>query len=332
MQNAILKIEVAMEWIKAEVRTTPYGAEIVTAVLLANNVFSVEIINPEERVRHLTETAHLWDYTDEKLLDVSSKEVCVIFYATKDARGEKLLDGVREGLAHLGGEFADIGTFELKTETANDETWINEWKKHFLPLRFGKVVVVPQWVEYRSRGEELVFRIDPGSAFGTGQHQSTQLCISALQEHLHGGERLLDIGCGSGILSIIGLLLGASTVFACDIDRAGAISATKTNATLNSIDISRLQIHSGNALSGDVLRAKICRNKYEVVIANIVADVVMELVPFVKEILTLNGVFIASGIIDERAEEVLAVFKENNMKVLQNLQLEGWHCIVSKSS
>jgi len=321
-----------MEWTKSEIQTTAIGAEIVTGVLLENNIFGAEIINARERVRHLTEVAHTWDYAEDGLLDADNDDVFVIFYVTKDDCGAKLIDDIRKALADLMAHENDLplGTLEMKTESADDKTWLDEWKKHFKPFSIGKIVIVPQWEEYVSPdgADETIFKIDPGSAFGTGQHQTTRLCILALQEYLRGGEKVLDIGCGSGILSIVALLLGANNVFACDIDPAGAIAATKNNAELNKINLQNLIIRSGDALSDEKLREEICRNKYEVIVANIVADVVIELVPFVKENLTPDGVFIASGIIDERADEVLEVFAKNKMQVVQKFELEGWFCVV----
>jgi ribosomal protein L11 methyltransferase len=125
-------------------------------------------------------------------------------------------------------------------------------------------------------------------------------------------------------------LLGAANVFACDIDPAGAIAATKKNAELNAVDIRRLQIHSGDVLGDGQLRHELCRSSYDAVVANIVADVIIELVPFVKEILTHDGIFIASGILDEREKEVVAAFTENKVKIIEKFQSEGWCCIVGK--
>lgn len=347
-----------MEWTKIVVHTTPYGAEVVTGVLIANNIAGSEIINPQERVRHLTETARIWDYADENLLHAPSDEVHVVFYVTKDENGDALLSDIRNDLSQLKtdttevGEGVDLGTLEVKLESADDETWLHEWKKHFKPLRIGNVVIVPEWETYTPRkgsalsfgeaccemssfgsaNQEIVFTIDPGSAFGTGQHQTTQLCISALQKYLKRGDTLLDIGCGSGILSIIGLLLGAETVVACDIDPAGAIAATKKNARLNPIDLNRLHIHAGDALSDEDLRTEITRHKYEVIVANIVADVIIDLVPFVCENLKSRGHFIASGIIDNRAEDVIAAFEcAQSLEITQKLNLDGWYCIVGQA-
>ncbi|MCL2225113.1 MAG: 50S ribosomal protein L11 methyltransferase [Defluviitaleaceae bacterium] len=331
-----------MEWTKVEVQTTAFGAEVVTGVLLDNNIVGAEMVNAQERVRHLTEVAHTWDYAEDGLLDADGDDVFVIFYVTKDERGAALLADVREALAGLKAHEADglsFGTLAIKTEHANDKTWLDEWKKHFKPFNIGRVVIVPQWENYTAADgvDEIIFKIDPGTAFGTGQHQTTRLCILALQEYLRGDEsnappKVLDIGCGSGILSIIALLLGAGEVFACDIDPAGAIAATKNNAALNGINLAKLQIRAGDALACEKLRAEICRNKYEVIVANIVADVVIGLVPFAKERLTQNGVFIASGIIDDRAGEVLGVFAANKMEIIQKFEFEGWVCIVGKQA
>jgi ribosomal protein L11 methyltransferase len=236
----------------------------------------------------------------------------------------------------------------MRCESADDESWLNEWKKHFKPLRVGRVVIVPEWESYTPRksstlsfGEaccdfgaaqdEVVFTIDPGSAFGTGQHQTTQLCVSAMQKYISAGDTILDIGCGSGILSIIALLLNAEKVVACDIDPAGAIAATRKNARLNPVDLTRLEVHAGDALSDENLREKICAHKYDVVVANIVADVIVELVPLAKAVLKTGGYFVSSGIIAERASEVVDGFEKSGFKIEQNLSLDGWHCIVGRA-
>jgi len=315
-----------MEWMRVQVQTTPLGAEIVADVLLGRGVAGTEVVNAGERVRHLTETAASWDYAEDGLLEVNSDDVYVIFYVAKDENGAVLLEDVRQDIAKLQSAGMDLGELTMSTESANDETWLNEWKKHFKPLHIEKIVVVPEWETYAPVDGEIVFRIDPGSAFGTGQHQTTRLCILAMQAYLQGGEAVLDVGCGSGILSIVALLLGAENVLACDIDPAGAIAATKANAQLNGIASNRLQIRAGDALSDEVLRDEISAVSFDLIVANIVADVVIGLVPFVKNLLTQGGVFIASGIIDERGDDVRRAFAENEMKILQTFELDGWVC------
>lgn len=320
-----------MEWTKAEVCTTPFGAEVATAVLLECGVVGAEILNSRERVRHLLEAADSWDYAENGLLDApeGDEEVRVVFYVEKNAEGERLLARVKGELARAG-DVCGAGAFVVREESAREDEWANEWKKFFKPIREGRIVIVPEWETLAAEAEDVVFRIDPGSAFGTGQHQSTRLCVLVLQESLcgRGAANMLDIGCGSGILSIVGLLLGAERVFACDIDPAGAIAATKKNAALNGIDPARLKVRAGDALSDESLRVEICAEKYEIVVANIVADVIIGLLPFVREVLAPGGEFVASGIIDEREGEVVAAFETSGLKICRVERLEGWCCIV----
>ena len=351
-----------MEWIKASIQTTTLGTEIVTGVLISSGITGVEVIDPIERARHLEGITRTWDYVDESLLENKIDETQVIFYVTKDEAGITMLEKIKLALATLTNDANEsdialpvgiseselsndsrsyykkingIGTLEIRTENTNDENWLHEWKKHFKPMHVGTITVVPEWEDYIPKSSrEIIFKIDPGSAFGTGQHQTTQLCITTLQKWIRSNDTFLDIGCGSGILSIIGVLLGASYVFACDIDPAGAISATKRNAALNSIDENILQVQAGDVLcceeSGETLRKEICKQKYNIVTANIVADVIVELIPFVTTVLKPGGIFIASGIIDERVDEVIAAFAKGGFSIVEQLSLEGWRCIVGR--
>jgi len=327
----MLEIEVCkMEWTKATVQTTTIGTELVTGVLMAAGIPSAEIIDPQDRVRHLQSVSRTWDYADAPLMMAESEDALVVFYVTQDDAGKLLVEDVKNRLRLLGENFTDIGSLNVSLENADEENWAHEWKKHFKPLHFGKVVIVPEWEAYAATPNEVVFTIDPGSAFGTGQHETTRLCIMALQEFLRPGDMMLDVGCGSGILSIIGLLLGAESAFACDIDPAGAIAATNRNAMLNPVDITRLQIHAGDAINDPGLRRKICANKYDIIAANIVADVIIELLPLVKVALKPNGFFIASGIISERLDDVLIGFSTVGLEVHHINELEGWRCVVGK--
>lgn len=320
-----------MEWTKASVQTTTMGAELVTGLLMAIGISSVEIIDPQDRVRHLQSVARTWDYADAPLMMAESEDALVVFYVTKDKAGELLIEDAKNRLQLLSEEFTDIGSLYVNLENADEENWAHEWKKHFKPMKFGKVVVVPEWEDYTPASGEIILKIDPGSAFGTGQHQTTQLCIYALQEWFDAGGKLLDIGCGSGILSILGLLLGAEEVFACDIDPAGAMSATRRNGALNPVDMSRMKVRAGDILSDENLCKEICEVQYDVVVANIVADVVIAIAPIVPNFIKSNGIFIASGVIDERLDDVLAAFTSSDIDVIWQKAFEGWHCIVGRN-
>jgi len=320
-----------MEWIRARIETTSVGVEAVTGVLLSHGVSGMEIVDSQERARYFADTTRTWDYADESLLVADSDCAYVVFYTTKDAEGERFLKSVADALANLQAEYEglDIGTLALYTESADDETWLHEWKKHFKPLRIGRVVVVPKWEDFSPVDEDIIFKIDPGAAFGTGQHQTTQLCINAVQEWCRAGDRVLDVGCGSGILSIISLLLGASFVCAIDVDPAGAVAATKNNAKLNPVDIGLLNVMSGDVLTDEETRKNVGYD-YDVVVANIVADVIIPLVPFVGGFAKKGGIFIASGIIDDRLKEVLETFESHGMSIIGQGNLDGWNCVAGR--
>lgn len=318
-----------MEWIKASVETTSSGVEIITGILMSCGISGVEIIDSQERARYFADSARTWDYADEALMVADSDCAYIIFYTTKDAAGNVMIKEIEEKLRVLQPEYPGIGTLTMRQESANDETWLHEWKKHFRPIRIERVVVVPEWVEYKPEDSDVVFIIDPGTAFGTGQHQTTQLCINALQKWVGTGSKVLDIGCGSGILSIISLLLGANYVCAIDIDPAGAIAATKKNAELNPIDLDLLTVLSGDVLTDEIARQNVGTG-YDVVVANIVADVIIPLAPLANTFAKDASLFIVSGIITERLQDVLNAFAEANITVLAQEELEGWHCIVGQ--
>ena len=322
-----------MEWIKASIETTSIGTDIVTALLMDYGISGVEIIDAYDRIRFFKESTRTWDYADDSLLVANSDFAYVIFYVTSNDAGKGILHAVNSALLLLAKEsFSnEVGSLTLQTEFANDETWLNEWKKHFKPLRVGRIVIVPEWDEFKPEHEnDIIFTIDPGSAFGTGQHQTTQLCINALQKWMNTDDAVLDIGCGSGILSIISLLLGASFVYAIDVDPAGAIAATKKNAQLNPIRSECLKISSGDILTNAAARKDIGNNRYNIVVANIVADVIIPLAPLISQFSDKNGFFIASGIITERLDSVLDAFKAEGIFVLEINELEGWHSVVGK--
>jgi len=318
-----------MEWIKSSIETTSESIEAVTGLLMSCGINGVEIIDAKERARYFASHTRNWDYADESLLKVDTDRAYVVFYVTADAAGKELITQVK---ARISTNTCELGNPQLRQESANDETWLHEWKKHFKPIRIGRVVVVPEWEEFVPENQDdVVFVIDPGSAFGTGQHQTTQLCIDALQQWVKSGDRVLDIGCGSGILSIISLLLRASFAYAIDIDPAGAIAATKKNAELNPVDLGALTIAAGDVLTEHAVREAI-GNGYDIVVANIVADVIIPLAPLVGSFARESGLFIASGIITERLDEVLTAFEHASIDIVAQRELEGWHCIVGRFS
>ena len=316
-----------MEWNKLEIKTTSQGAEIISAMLLDLGIGGVEIIDNAEIVELIEKGSKEWDYVDESLLHKEKEIASVIAYLGVDKESLAQYSRIASELEKLK-SVDGFGQLSLSQTTVNDQTWLHEWKKHFHPFAIGRVLIVPEWdrnVDHKE--DEIVFTIDPGSAFGTGQHATTKLCIEALQEYVTPGINVLDIGCGSGILSIISQLLGARSVTACDIDPA-AVDITQKNAALNPVDLASLHVHVGDINTCPHLQNIITPHGYDIVIANIVADVIIQLAPQVKSFMKPDGIFIASGVITQRLEEVLAALQDSGLTLAGTKTQDGWCCIV----
>ncbi|MCL2576075.1 MAG: 50S ribosomal protein L11 methyltransferase [Defluviitaleaceae bacterium] len=315
-----------MEWIKAAIKTEPKNIEIVCAILLNHGIEGVEIIDPQENMRFLNEDeAQNWDYIDEDLLakDLDDFATVQFFMPADDTTGDH-----RSPLQGLRLDLKDFG--ELSAQTVEDD-WSDAWLQYYKPFKIGKKIVVrPHWEEYLANDGEIVFTIDPGHVFGTGQHQSTALCIRLLDKHVEGGENLLDIGCGSGILSIISLLLGASCATAIDIDPQ-AVKMTGTNADLNSVTPERLQALTGNILLDNNFYEKIVQNApYQIITANIVADIIIALAPIAAKLIAINGKFIVGGIIDDREEEVKSALQAAGFAIDEIMTQDNWVAIYAQ--
>ncbi|MDR1665277.1 MAG: 50S ribosomal protein L11 methyltransferase, partial [Clostridiales bacterium] len=295
-----------MEWVKARIATTSEGVEPVFGALLNCGVAGAEIIDAAEMKRFLSENPFSWDYVDESLTSVDSGFAEVVFYVPDSPEGNETLLNIKSALAKLSNDKVNLpapGALSLTVETVNDESWLHEWKKHYKPFRVGcSLVVVPMWEEYEPSERDLIITLDPGSVFGTGMHPTTQLCMEALEDFIRPGASVLDIGCGSGILSIAALRLGASSAFGCDIDPAVEQSVS-VNRGLNALTESQLAVRNGDIFNNASLRSEIASRPYDVVVSNIVADVIIGLTGYVPRLLAGKGLFIASGIIDERYEE-----------------------------
>jgi ribosomal protein L11 methyltransferase len=214
----------------------------------------------------------------------------------------------------------------VMSTTVKEDDYANSWKQYYKPLSIGNIAVVPEWEEYEKKENETVLRIDPGMAFGTGTHETTSLCIEEIQKYAVEGKKVLDIGCGSGILSIASLLLGAEDVNAIDID-PNAVKVSYENASLNTY-AGDFKAVAGNILAMDEAAKDLVNGKkYNYILANIVADVIIRLSAFVGDLLTNDGVFIMSGIITERRDEVMKALADNGFTVTGEQEKGGWLCI-----
>ena len=211
-----------------------------------------------------------------------------------------------------------------------EEDWSENWKQYFKPLNVGdKILILPEWETLDTPTDRTVFTVNPGMSFGTGAHHTTQLCIKAMEKHLSNGMTVLDLGCGSGILSIISLLLGAEHATAVDIDE-NAVKIAVENAEKNNIDLSKYRTMAGNVTCDKELFAKISDRKYDIVLANIVADVIIGIKDIVPSFSKDGGIFITSGIIEERLTDVLDAYKETDFIPVAEEHQGGWASLVYK--
>ncbi len=320
-----------MDWIKATIYTTSEGIEPVSGRLYQLGITGLEIDDEQDFKDFLENNRQYWDYVDEDLIKEKEGETRVSVYVSDNPSGYEMLTAIKGTLAELRAldEDKTFGRLEIETLTLNEEDWENNWKKYFHPMEIGKKILIkPEWEELTGDSDRIVFNINPGMTFGTGSHYTTQLCIENLEKYLHSGDRMLDLGCGSGILSIIALLLGASEATAVDID-PNAVDIAYENADRNHVDKEKYHVYSGNILTDTALQEKIS-GKYEVVASNIVADVIIGLAPMVRQYMKEGGIWITSGIIEDRVEDVRAAMAENGFEVIELRQRKDWVSIVCR--
>jgi len=320
-----------MEWRKAVINTISGAADMIAALLSDYGIEGVQIEDAFEISEFLKNNSTHWDYADDDLLNNEKGNANVIFYVAAGAHGSETLAAIKNALLVMKQEAGNaFGELLLNVETVDDEDWLHEWKKYYKPFKIGEnIVIKPVWEEYSAQQGELVYKINPGSVFGTGLHQSTQLCVAELEKCVRKGDCMLDIGCGSGILAVIALLLGAAQAEATDIEPAAAFQAEE-NAALNGFSKERFNVYIGNVLTDKTLLETVSGKWYDVVTANIVADAVMALSPLVSRLVKPGGTFISSGIIREKWDVVKATIKANDFEIMGEFVKDEWVCLVAR--
>ncbi|MCI8600388.1 MAG: 50S ribosomal protein L11 methyltransferase [Oscillospiraceae bacterium] len=318
-----------MEWAEISLKTTTEGLEIVTGFLMAQGVSSVMIEDAADFNRFLKDTEIHWDYVDEELMGLASCDTTVKFYLPDNPQGFETLNQIKAALPGLQQmNSISLGSLALTVSYREEEEWETAWKKYYHPIVIGpKLAVVPEWEDFTPIPGQQVLRLDPGMAFGTGGHHTTRLCLGFLCSCPLEGAALLDMGCGSGILSIAARLLGAETATGVDIDQL-AVKISHENAALNGVDDERLTLYCGNVLGDEALADKLGERQYDVITANIVADVIIAMAPLFARYLKQTGQLLVSGIISERAEEVLSVLRENGFTLLEMKEESDWAAAV----
>lgn len=322
-----------MDWIKTTIYSTAEGIDPVCGRLYNCGIQGTEIEDFDDFNNFLENNKQYWDYVDDELIESKKQETKIICYISNTPDGLETLIDIKNSLIELK-QMDDEGVFgrlEIEQSVLNEEDWANNWKKYFHPLEIGdSLLICPEW-ETVENTDRKVFKINPGMTFGTGSHHTTKLCIEELETCITDGCAVADLGCGSGILSIIALMLGAGHATAVDID-SNAVDIAYGNADRNNVPRDIYRVLAGNVLENGEVTEVIADRKYDVVCANIVADVIIALLPYVTRIIDDNGVFITSGIIIDRREDVLAALSDNGFVVEREKTSGEWICLVCRKA
>lgn len=318
-----------MNWTEVKIATTHEGIEPVTALLLELGVTGIVVQDAADFEEFLKTASPRWDYVDESLESLRTCETTLTVYLPVNAQGAGELAALEEGLDRMrrldeGGVY---GRLRILTELVDEEDWANNWKQYFKPMPVGKRLLIrPTWETLREEDAQgrAVLSIDPGASFGTGGHHTTRLCLELLEETVRGGETMLDMGCGSGILGIAAMLLGAKCVTAVDVDE-NSVRIAGENFAENGVDISSVRRLCGDVTTDAALLETLqSEGGYELITANIVADVILAMLPILRELLRPDGRLILSGIISERADEVEAGVLAQGLCVQKRTGSGGW--------
>lgn len=307
-------------WIEIRVITKSEALEPISGIFYGLDCKGVAIEDPED-ILGREQGPLTWDFADLNILEHKGKAAVVKGYFSEEDNIEDVVEFVKEKVQEIRDLGIDVGEGKVEAEKMHEEDWANNWKKYYKPTKIGnRIVVKPIWEEYEVSGDELVVELDPGMAFGTGTHETTRMCVEALEKHVKQDSVVFDIGTGSGILAIVASKLGAKHVVGVDLDPV-AVDSAKENVEYNKVE--NIEILEGNLLD-------VVEGKADLVVANIIAEIICILVDDVKKVLNQGGLFITSGIIHDRREMVKEKLEQEGFEVTE-VNIDGeWNCIVGK--
>ena len=316
-----------MKWNKYTLTTTTGAVDMISYTLGELGIEGIEVQDKVPLSKEDQEKMFIDILPD---LGPDDGKAYVTFYLDQRQDPEDKINRILDAMSDLRA-YVDIGEGTLVKSETDDEDWLNNWKKYWKPFMVDESIMIkPTWEKRPDVSKDtLVVELDPGTSFGTGMHHTTKLCIHQIRKYLKGGDELLDVGCGSGILSIIGLMLGAGHVTATDIDPA-AVSAAAENAQVNHLDMEQLTILQGDMISDRKFAEEIGKGKYDLIVSNILADVITSLSAVIGENLKPGGIFISSGILDTKEQNVRQALLENGFEILEETQSGEWRSFTAR--
>lgn len=307
-------------WIEVRVITKSEALEPISGIFYSLDCKGVAIEDPED-ILGREQGPLTWDFADINVLEHKGKVAVVKAYFAEEDNIEDVLQYVNERLTELKEMGLDLGEAKVEHEKMYEEDWANTWKQYYKPSKVGeKIVIKPIWEEYEAKDGELVVDLDPGMAFGTGTHETTRMCIQALERYVKEESTVFDVGCGSGILAIAAAKLGAKLAVGVDLDPV-AVESSIENVGYN--NLKNIEILHGNLV-------EVIDGKADIVVANILAEIICILTDDVKRVLKDGGVFITSGIIHDRVDMVCEKLEDTGFEVIEKNRDGEWNCIVAK--
>ncbi len=311
-----------MDWESIVITMAPEDADVFIDQMSREGIDQFAVTDPRE-IAEFMQTSVYYDYVEDEL--VHQQKVTLTIYVEKNKSGE---DKVKKLFALLQDASRQGIEFSVEIENVQEEDWMNSWKKYYKPIPVGeKLIIKPSWEKLPEGNKRIPLEIDPSSSFGTGTHETTRLCLSNLEKVMFLGAEVLDMGCGSGILAVGAMLLGAHEVLCVDIEE-DAMRVTRENMIRNGISDKQFQTLQGNVLEENDVYQQVCKKQYDIITANIVANVIIAMQPLFQHILKKTGKLIASGIILDRLEEVKESYERAGMTV-EHISVEGeWAALI----
>ncbi|MEI3222300.1 50S ribosomal protein L11 methyltransferase [Dorea sp. AF36-15AT] len=317
-----------MKWNKFRIKTTTEAEDIVCSSLMDLGIQGVEVEDKIPLTQREKEQMFV-DILPE--IDVDDGVAYISFYLEEDEDKEKMLQAVREELKEIG-TYVNVGSMEIEESQTEDVDWVNNWKQYFHQFTIDDVLIIPSWEDVQPEDEDkMIIHIDPGTAFGTGMHETTQLCIRQIKKYVTEDTEILDVGCGSGILGMLALKFGAKHSTGTDLDPC-AIDATHENMDVNGISRDQYRVMIGNIIDDKEVQDQVGYDRYDIVAANILADVLVPLTPVILNHLKTGGIYITSGIIEEKEETVVEAVKAAGLEVLEVNHQGEWVSVTARKN